>query len=42
LFLGILTVLILEQALAVRLSYHVHDQVGVNLPRGLTTGPIAA
>jgi hypothetical protein len=42
LFLGILIVLILEQALAVRLSYHVHDNAGLNLPRGFTTGPAAA
>ncbi len=41
LFLGILIVLILEQALAVRLSYHVHDQVGVE--RGVMgVGRVAA
>jgi Aerotolerance regulator N-terminal len=37
LFLGILLALVFEQALAVRLSYHVGNSAGLTLPQGLTS-----
>jgi hypothetical protein len=38
LFLGLLVLLILEQAWAVRLSFHVRDNANLRLPQGFTRG----